>query len=250
MIYVDYRDGSKDFIEPLRRRGIDVEETELEFGDFCFVGRGEKGRSVSVGVEFKKLQEAVQALRTNRLQGFQAPGCRMYDFAYLMVEGHLLYDNTGLLKVHNRRRFTSETYKPMPGHMTIGELMKRVNVLHLCAGMNPIWTHDRNDSMQQLLALYHTWTDTDLDKHKSHIAIYTPGTLLPISDMRRTLSTFPGIGRHLSLAVEQHFGGSLLRAVQAPVAEWAQIQSVDDKGRTRRLGMSLAQRIVDFLKGA
>ena len=251
MLLVDDRAGSQELIFPLRKLGLEVESTRLDFGDVAFEGRGEKGRAVSIGLEFKTLPEFVQALRTQRLQGHQLPGMRgtkdqpgPYDYSYLLVEGELLYDKVGqLLK---RKRFS---LVPLPGRMTVGELLKRKQVLHLCGGLNPIFTSCRKYSLQEIVALYRCWTDQDLDKHKSHLAIYEAPPLIPISPSRRTYKTLPHIGMRASLAIEQHFGTDLARALAADVSEWAGIEVTDDKGKTRRLGIRVAEDIVAYCRG-
>lgn len=246
MIFVDYRAGSKDLIKPLRNLGLEVSETSLDFGDLMWEGRGEKGEPVLVGVEFKKLEELVQAMRTNRLEGHQLIGMRdTFKFSYLMYEGKILYDKAGALQMEKKKRFGKVYRVPMPGQMTINELMKRVYVLHLCGGLTPIPTVDRDHSLQAILALYRTWTDKDMDKHKSHIAAYEAPNIRPVNGLRRTLKTFPDVGMKASLAAQLKFG-SLTKAVNASVQDWATLEVVDDKGRPRRLGTGVAQRVVDF----
>jgi len=247
MLLIDDRAGSQELALPLQKLGLPVELTRLDFGDVAFIGRGEKGADVSVGIEFKQLGEMVSSLRTERLQGFQMPGMRdLYDYCYLMFEGPWLYDTQGLLQ---RRSKTSNALKPLPGKMTITELLKRVHVMHLCGGLNPWPTVNRRDTLTSIATLYRTWTDTDLDKHKSHLGIYRAPTLVPMSDFRVTVSTFPGIQRKGSLAVEQYFGGNLELAVRASVQTWANIVTIDDHGKPRRLGTAVAQRIWEHCHG-
>lgn len=245
MIFVDYRAGSKELIDPLRTLGIEVEKTTLAFGDLMFTGRGLKGAAVDIGIEFKKLTELVESLRTERLQGYQMKGMRLqYDYSYLLIEGELLYDHTGALQKRKGRKKVT-----LPGQMTAQELLKRKNVLHLCGGLNPIVAVNREDTLQEILALYRTWTDCDLDRHKSHIAMYEAPPLTPISDFRRTVRTFPHIGMKGSLAVEKYFGGNLKRAVMAPPNIWASLETVDERGKKRRIGTANAERIVKFCNG-
>lgn len=246
MIWVDYRAGSKELIAPLKKLGLPVEKTTLEFGDLFWEGRGEKGAPVSIGVEFKTLREFIQAVRTERLQGYQMEGMRdTYKYSYLLVEGELLYDGTGSLQI--RKRFNR--LEAMPGQMTVQEMLKRRNVLHLCGGLNPIYTVNRDDTLQEIIALYRTWTDTNLDAHKSHIAIYEASSLVTISKFRRSVKTFPGIGNRASLAVEKAFKGNLARASAASVDQWAAIETVGDNGKTRRLGTKVATDIYNHCHG-
>lgn len=247
MILVDPRGGSCELAAPLRKMGVEIDDKyELPFGDLVFEGRGVGGAPVSIGIEFKTLRELISAIRTERLQGYQMRGMRpLFTHSYLFIEGELLYDARGRLL----RRTGKRTTKPLPGQMGVNELLKRIHVLHLCGGLNPWWTTSRKDTLQSIVALYHTWTDVDLDKHKSHLAIYEAPPLLPISDFRRSVKTFPGVGMRTSAAVEQYFKGSLQRATAASASEWASIEILDDKGKTRRLGMKTAEQIVAFCRG-
>lgn len=247
MIFVDDRQGSHELVEPLRRLGLPVEETRLSSGDLMFEGRGEQGALVSVGVEFKKMEELVQALRTERLQGYQMGAMReTFEYSYLLIEGEISYNSRGILSWPMSkwpRRGTE-----LPGRMTISELYKRVNVLHLCGGLNPLWTVTRGDTLQAIHALYHTWTDQDLDQHKSHLAMYKAPPLVPVSMLRATLSTFPHIGYRTSGVVERHFG-TLERAVNASAEDWAHICVTSAGGRTKRIGIKIATEIVQFCRG-
>lgn len=246
MITVDYRQGSHELVEPLRAKGLEVYETEtpeeMPFGDVAFEGRGEKGKRVQIGIEFKKLEELVGALRTERLQGHQAPGMQdAYDFRYLLIEGELTYDKRGRLL----KRVGKRDFRPIAGGMGVGELMKRLFVLHLQWGLNPLWTKNRRDTLMTLEMLYRVWTDQDLDEHKSHLGIYQPPRIVPLSDFRQTVSSplFPGISVRKSLFVERTFKGSLRRAVNAAAKTWAEIEIVDKHGGKKKLGMKIAEKI-------
>lgn len=252
MLLVDNRDGSCELVEPLTARGLPVRSLRMPYGDLAWVGRGLKGCQVSIGVEFKKLGELVQSLRTERLQGHQMVGMRdEFDYCYLLVEGELMYDRQGTLtargpRINGRPGFVNN----MPGQMTIAELLMRLNVLHLCGGLTPILSPSREDTLQLISALYRTWTDKDLDQHRSHIAMYNAPPLVPISQQRMTLKTLPRIGMRASKAVADHFGNNLGRAFAASVEEWAGIEVIGDNGKPRKLGKAAAREIVAFIKGA
>ena len=236
MLLVDYRAGSAELLAPLRKMGLPAESGDIP-ADLAWEGRGEKGTPVMVGVEFKKLGELVQSLRTQRLQGHQLIKMRdNFEFCYLVIEGELLYDQVGkLLRRCGRRQF-----RPLPGGMAAQELFKRVQVLHLRGGLNPIWTRTRYDTLIQLAALYRVWTDKALDQHDSHIAIYQAPTLAPVSEFRAFISRIDGISLRKSLSIEKHFGGSIRRAVNASMAEWMQIDGI---------GPLIARHIQDVMEG-
>lgn len=245
MLLVDYRQGSQELIEPLQQMGLDVDQCDLPAGDISFVGKGEKGKQVTIGVEFKKLDELVGSLRTERLQGHQLLKMQdMYDFKYLLIEGELLIDKAGKLLKRVSRRET----RPMHGQLSISEFFKRLNVLHLRGGLNWQILHSRRLILKWIEALYRTWTDKALDEHKSHLALYSPPPIVPISEFRDVVRRFPRVGFKASLAVEQAFGGSLKRAVMASEEEWAAIATTAKDGKRKRLGMEAAKAIRAFLK--
>ncbi len=246
VLHVDPRAGSAELAAPLRKMGFEVDDSaELPFGDVAFQGRGNGGKPVSIGIEFKKIGENVASLRSGRLCGHQLPGMRdAYDFSYLLVEGELLYDKKGQLLRRAGRRRT----KAIPGSMGVNEYLKRVLVLHLRGGLNPWHTITRQDTLKFIETLYRVWNDCDLDQHGSHLAIYQAPPLVPISPTRMALSAWPTIGFRTSKAVEDAFG-SVAKAATATEAQWAAIEIVTDKGQKRRLGAKDAARIVEFLKG-
>ena len=244
VLWVDYRSGSHELLDPLRKMGLPAEETTLAFGDLAFIGRGDGGTPVDVGVEFKKLGECVTALRTNRLQGFQAPGMReTYDFCWLLVEGELLYNKRGQLM----RRAGRRVLKRLPGQMTINELNKRLLGLHLRGGLNPWHTQNRVCTLKWIEALYRSWTDEDFDKHTSHLGIYRAASVVPISPFRTFIGGLPNVGLRVSKAAEKQFG-SIRRAINAPVREWASLVLPDDSGKLRRFGEKDAQKLDNFLE--
>lgn len=253
MLFVDNRSGSKELVKPLVEMGLPVESTVLDAADLYFEGRGVRGAPLSIGIEFKQLGELVQALRSERLQGYQMLKMRAtYAHSYLFIEGELLFDKQG--KLQRRSKFTKSVV-PLEGQMTVGELYKRIQVLHLCGGLNPWWTQTRKDTLQSIAALYHTWTDTNLDQHKSHLAIYQAPTLVPISPFRKAIKAWPHVGFKLSKAAEDKFKnketglGSVARASSASAEEWADLFAINDKGQHKRIGLKVAEQIVAFCRG-
>lgn len=110
-------------------------------------------------------------------------------------------------------------------------------------------TPTRHDTLRFLVSAYRWWTDRALDQHTSHLAPQRAGGFLPVSEFRRTVMVFPGVGLKSSRAVEEAFKGSLRRACQASVEEWAGIATKDKQGRTKRLGNKVAAEIVAFIRG-
>lgn len=247
MLLIDYREGSAALVAPLSAMGLPVEETTLEFGDIAFTGRGERGKPLEIGIEFKTLSEFVGSLRTERLTGHQLPGMRAaYDVSYLLVEGEVLFDTTGRLL--QKAKWGKRCTKPLPGGMGVSEYYKRVIGLHLRGGLNYVNTHSRPETLKFIEALYRTWTDKDFDEHDSHLGIYLAPTVVPLSDERQALCRYPGVGTQVSKAALERFK-TVRRAANGTVAEWAELQTVDRAGKSRRFGEKSAQKVVDFLEG-
>ena len=237
MLLIDYRVGSAELLTPLRKMGLPAERGDIP-ADIAFEGHGEGGAPVMVGIEFKKLGELVQSLRTQRLQGYQLLTMREhFQFCYLLVEGELRYDTKGYLTTRVGRR----DFKRLPGTMGVSELLKRLFTLHLNGGLNILpFARIRADTLLTISTLYHTWTDKSLNEHESHIAIYQAPTLAPVSEFRAFMSRIDGISLRKSLTIEKHFGGSIRRAVNASMIEWMKIDGI---------GPLIAQHIQNVMEG-
>lgn len=233
LLLVDPRLGSKDLIEPLRMMGLDVDPVQID-ADIAFEGRGIGGTPVTIGVEFKKLGELVQALQTERLQGHQLLQMQAaFEFKWLLVEGEIITDAQGFLS----RRIGKRKFVRLPGGMTLDSLWKRLLTLQICGGLTPVLVETRVHTLHFVETLYHFWTDKNQDEHKSHIAIYEPPTLVPPSQFRRTIFTLPGIGQDLARKAESRFG-SLREAFNASEVGWADIEGV---------GMRTAHKVVEAI---
>lgn len=234
MLLVDGAVGSNDLVAPLVRMGLPAELAQLPSADLAFTGLGDNSVPWDIGIEYKNLHDLVSSLRSDRLQGHQIPKMRKaYDVSYLVIEGELLYDSGGRLVKRVGRR----DVRPLQGGMTVGELLKRVQVLYTCGGVHPVWAHTREDALQQIAAIYRIWTDKARDQHNSHIAIYQAPPLVSISETRQTFATLPGVGLKKSGHVEKHFK-TIKRAVNASVEEWAEVEGI---------GITLARKIVRAL---
>jgi hypothetical protein len=133
--------------------------------------------------------------------------------------------------------------------MNAGELEKQLLTLEMCGGVHVRHTNSQRDTVRFLGSLYRWFTDKAMDAHTSHLAVHNPPMLFAVSKFRQAVMRWPGIGMKASAAVEKHFGGSIVRAAGAPVDEWADLETTDDRGKTRRLGTAAAKKIVTFCKG-
>lgn len=254
-LLIDSATGSNELEIPLRKMGLPVEKMHLEFGDIAFMGRGEGGAPLYVGIELKKVGELVTSLRTKRFQGHQLLGLtRDFDRRYLLIEGDFHHDDQGRAVVF---RGTGKP-KPLPGAPSAVALEQEVINLQTRGGCWVRHTATRRDTLRFILACFRYWTDKDLDAHKSHMAIYAPdldkGLLTPPSDFRKALTVLlPGIGFAVSKAVEDYVGAEerlrvqVLRVLGMKEAEWATLE-IPHRGGSKKLGASRAREIMETLK--
>lgn len=249
-LLVDDRAGSSDLIPGLAKLGLPVESTRLDFGDLYFMGRGVKGAPVHIGVEHKKLPDLIQSLDSGRLQGHQLPGMlEHYDRCWLVVEGDWTHDPSGRAAVFKGRGIR----RPLRGSPLAVELEKWLLGLEVRGGLHIVRCNARRDSLRFLCALYRWWTDKDLDRHKSHLAVHAPdadaATGAKQSQQFVALAAWPGIGYKTAAAVERECGGDLRRTMMWDEDRWASITTVDENGKTRRLGNPRAKTVMNFLAG-
>lgn len=236
-------------MKPLAALGLPVSESTLEFGDIAFQGRGTKGVSIDVGVEFKQLEELIASLRSGRFVGHQMPGMRAaYDHSWLLIEGDWRVNSDGVVCVVGRHK-ALKPLKPVKPRMTADELEKQLLTIQFLGGINVRFTRHSSDSLRFLCSLYRWFTDTDMDSHKSHLALYQPAALVPVSDFCRIVRGIDGVGQRVALAAEKKWGPSVRRAINARPAEWAALSTLDDKGKPRRVGEKLASKIDKILEG-
>lgn len=246
-LLIDDRAGSKELAAPLEKLGLDVTLTRLEFGDVAFEGRGVKGSTVDVGIEFKRLGEMVTSIRDGRFAGHQLPGLAMYDHRWLLIEGYWKHDaTTGKIVTYQGR---GRGWRPLHGGMSASEYEKHLLTFELCGGVHVRQTNARADSLRVLADMYRWWTDSALDDHTSHVAVHQPATMAPLSDYRAAVYRWPGVGIKISAAVEEKWGPSILDAAKAGPEEWSELTTVDGSGKARRFGHEAAQRVVRFLRG-
>lgn len=256
VILLDPRAGSCELLKPLKAAGLPVEESTLDFGDLAFLGRGEQGTPLFIGVEHKKLADLLQSMETGRLQGHQLLGMlTTFDRRYLVVEGEWDHDERGRVSVVRERG----QRRPMRGAPPALALEQRLINLETRGGLPYKICANRRATVRFISALYRYWTDKDLDQHKSHLAMYCPdldrGVFNPPTDFRKALSVLlPDVHTAVSRAIEEAVGGpttknrvKLQRLLAWSAEQWADLQVVTEKGKPRRLGESRAKRIMEAL---
>lgn len=252
MLLVDPQGPKGAFLlEPLQQAGLPavLAEPQLTAGDLAFQGRGIGGVSLNIGIEFKRLDSAstdlTQSLRSGRLSGEQLPKLLgptgAYDHAWLLIEGQWRHDpKTGLVTVYKGPR---RGWQAIPGRMPANELEKKVLTLQMLGGLHVRFTSTRADSVRFIASLYRWWTDRDMDKHVSHLAVHDAPTFRPVSDVAAAYMRWPGVGYKAAACAEKSFG-SVQSAATANAAAWA---SLDIGGK--KFGRAKADKLVAWLKG-
>jgi ERCC4-type nuclease len=231
VLLIDDRIGSKDLLRPLQLFGVPAELMRLEFGDFAFIGRGEGGRPIHVGVELKETRDLIKSLETKRIAGHQLGGLlTTYDRPWLLTEGIWRANDDGVLEVF------SGGWRPAsvgPRHIMARELDAQILTLCIRGGISHHHCSTRTDTIRWLSVLYHWWCDKNMDAHKSHLAFHQPdldrALLETPSFTRRVAKELPGIGWEKSRVVEEFFGGSVRRMACAPMQQWTQIPGIGPK---------------------
>ncbi len=251
-LYVDAAVGSRELVPELVARGLPAEMTTLEYGDVSFVGRGEGGAPLTIGIELKRLSDWIGSLQTKRFQGHQLLGMvRDFDRRYVIVEGDYTYNDRGqMLNGH----------RVIKGVSSALALEKETLNMQTRGGLWIRHTTTRANTLLVIQAIYRYWTDADLDHHRSHLALYAPdldqALFAPPTDFRKALAAIlPGVSYVVSAAVEHHCGGPkrslterMIQMLKMDEADWANLQIVDGKGKARRFGEARARTILDTLQ--
>jgi ERCC4-type nuclease len=236
-------------LEPLQQAGLPavIADPQLTAGDLAFSGRGHGGQPVEIGIEFKRLDSSstdlAQSLRSGRLSGEQLPKLLgekgAYDKAWLLIEGIWRHDpKTGLITVY-KGKFRG--WQPIPGKMLVNELEKKLLTLQMLGGLHVRFTNTRADSIRFIGALYRWWTDRDMDKHVSHLAVHDQPTFHAVSEDAAALMRWPGVGYKAATAAEAKFK-TVGYAATAEPSEWANLNIGGKK-----FGNARARKLHDWL---
>lgn len=258
--------GSKELIAPLQKLGLPAEPANLDFGDIVFMGRGERGAKLWIGIELKTITEFAQSMVSKRFQGHQLLGMvdpeAGFDRRYLLLEGDFHSNAAGQAVVY-RGGARGVRSRPIHGASNAVAFEQEIINIQTRGGFWVKETTSRQNTLRFIQACYRYWTDKDLDQHKSHMAMYAPdldkGLLTPPSDFRKALTVLlPNIGFTVSAAVERYvqwgcipnagLRALLSRTLDMTDAEWAALEIPSSKGDIKRFGMKRAKQIMEALR--
>ena len=243
MIFVDPRSGSGDILDRLIAFHVPAEHLLLPSGDVSFIGRGEHGSPVTIGIEMKTIHELVTAFDTGRFVGKQLPRLvANYDYRWLVVEGLWRYhDGDGVLEVLRGHDWVSLGFGSK--RYMAREIAAFLFTIQLRGGVSLHLSANRGQTLHWLTVLYHWWTCKDFDRHRSHLSFYAPvpdrALFIKPSLVRRMAKELDGVLWEKSEAIAQHFSNPL-QMCAANEAEWRKVPGI---------GKTLAERIVRALRG-
>ena len=246
MILIDSRIGSSHYAQHL---GAQAELVQLDYGDIAFNGNSATG-PITIGIEVKKLNDALACMVDGRFTGHQVPGLvQHYDRAYLLIEGIWRPDpNSGVLQIGlgswdggkfggawrdasaGYQRFT---YRQFTGWLETVSAMANIKILR---------SNSELETVSLVLSLYQWW-QKEWKEHRSlqsfHEERPNSALLTRPSLVRRIASELPGIGWTRSGAVARTFG-TVREMVNAPAEVWAEIEGI---------GKGIATKVVKAIRG-
>jgi len=225
----------------------------MEFGDVSFLGNGPMGM-VSVGIEYKRIGDAITCMTGGRFTGHQLPGMlQSYQQCWLLVEGMVRCGNgngsDGVLQVHA----WPEGWKDYrQGHRFImwRDYQHWLMSLAQMTNLRIAHTASIKESAAWIAALY-SWWQREWASHRSVGSVYvTPvategvgGALSTVTGHAPSLSRLwamqlPGIGADRSKTVAMGFP----TALELATADEDRWQMIDGIGKT------LAHKVVTAIR--
>lgn len=263
-LLVDPRAGSRDLARHFTTVRAVVPRHNLP-ADVMFTGNGPHGK-LQIGIEYKKLPDALECIKTGRLADIQIPEmARNFDEYWLWVEPGIIRrsPDNGLLEVRRGQAWldTKECgWGKRPWAWSEWEGWLTSIMVQGGVKMWPFMPVNASETARQITALYQ-WYQKPWEDHKSFKQMFlakapalAPSSLLAdvmedddVGRMRRCAASLPGIGWEISLNCVDHFG-SIERMMTATVEEWSEIV-IGRKGKQRRrLGVVTARKIVGMIK--
>lgn len=247
MILLDYREESpssrrkRELADIIRRFGVAVEITDLQFGDAAIQGYGEGRSSITVGIEMKRLHDALSCIDSGRIAGHQRIGMvhsGLYNEAYFLIEG--------MWRPHDPKGYLMESrdgkvwYECKPsGRPVMYDKLRRYLFSVGRAGAQVIYTRDIVHTAFDLVQLYHYYQKKDhtsmLQKQQFSIPVLTKKPPL----IRRWAMEIEDVGLQKLDAV-QHLFKTPQGLANSGELEWLAIPGV---------GLKTAQSIVAEIEG-
>lgn len=239
LLLLDERTGSGDLAHFFKTWGTPFDLTRLEYGDAAMSGQEPYH---TIGVEIKKVRDALTCMCDGRFAGHQLPGLiDTYSLVWLVIEGPYSVDfKTGIMTVSGERGLRRPLMlgKRQFSHMQFDHWLTTMEVK---AGLKIKRTTNRTETAAFLVDLM-TWWSKPLEKHKSHLAFHETrpdgALLVPPTMVMKVAAQLPGIGWTRAHAVSRHFA-SVEEMMIADENDW---QAVDG------VGPGIARAVVESIR--
>ena len=223
-IRVDDRVGSYDLAPLLKRRGLPVELTRLDYGDVCWIGNGPEG-PVSVGVELKTVGDLLSCIVSQRFTAHQLPGLQdCYSVRYLVVEGIWKPGATGELLLGKGGGFW-HTVSWGCKKWAYREVAHWLSSVEQQGGMCLWDTDDREETAAYIHSIY-TWWAKAWTEHKTVRSAHQE--LKPYPTCNRLALVRPKTPSRLGRMYAQVFGWETGAAVEQKFPRLSDAVAADD----------------------
>src|SRR5579872_5890163 len=175
MLLVDKRAGSSEFYPLLQSLGLDAQLTMMPFGDVAWVGVGPNQCPVNVGIEIKKIDDALACLISGRMAANQIPGMiKSYDHIYFLLIGeYRARARDGVMEQQRKDKFGREYWVESGGgqwRWLWRDFEAWLMSMTIMSGMRLIKEPTVESAARYIKVLYNWYQK---DEHKSHLAMYT-----------------------------------------------------------------------------
>ena len=202
MILVDSRVGSKHYAELLGDKAI---LTQLESADIAFEGNG-----VMVGIEVKKVLDAVNCLYSGRLADHQIPLMKsQYDVVYLVIEGLWRPDpQSGIMQYYVGELGKWGSWKDVTSgqkRLLYSAFESYLSTISIQGGVLVRNTLSMEVTVSLVLAMYNWWQKSS---HHSFHVMHDPAEAAVLSRptvMRRMVKGRPHVGWEKSALLAKKF---------------------------------------------
>lgn len=241
MIELDNRIGSGDLTTYFSRWKVPHKLCRLDYGDAAFQGKG-KDSPLYIGVEIKKVRDALNCMTDGRFAGHQLPGLiQKFDKVWLVVEGQYSANSEGMLT-----EWRGRVQKPISlgsRQFMYRELSNWLTTMETCGGVKVRRTGSRQETAQFIKCLYYWWTVKEFSEHRSHLAMHDDAPdaaiLFKPTVLRRIAAQLPGIGWQKSGAIAKHFDNAF-DMMCATEKDWLKIPGIG-KELVRKIRVALVE---------
>lgn len=242
-IRLDNRVGSADLESYFRKWHIPFQLCRLEYGDAAIKGNGPNGSTMEVGVEIKKIRDALNSICDGRFAGRQLPGLvTNYQRVWLVIEGQFSCDyQSGILMYRKGKKM--EPLGVGSRRFMFRDVDHWLTTMESKAGVRVRRTLSRLETARYIADLHSWWTGKEWEEHRSHLAFdectVDSEILFRPNLVRRMAAELPGVGWTRSKAVAARFG-SVVEMVLANREEWEECEGI---------GKGIAEKVTKALMG-